>query len=163
MFFRLVPGKHQDAGWHRAVHELADRAQTVHLRHRQPHHREVRLQGNRQAHRVAPVVHGGDDFDAAVAQQQGAHPFAHDRVIVGDQHAVLHALVARQHVGNLLLGGSEHGYGVRQGIIAERLWYERDDEERARHCAHPENHTCPDHYTPPSCFGDSLVPFTPGR
>ena len=148
MFFRLVPGKHQDAGWHRAVHELADRAQTVHLRHRQPHHREVRLQGNRQAHRVAPVVHGGDDFDAAVAQQQGAHPFAHDRVIVGDQHAVLHALVARQHVRNLLLGRCEHGYGVHQGIIAEHPWYERVNEKRARYCANTEHHACPDHHPP---------------
>ena len=95
--------EHRRAG--NALEEHLRRLEAVHVRHAEIHDHDVGPAPLGQRHRGRAVARLADHADARRARQRQAEPFAHDLVVVGDEHGdlVRHGAILRGASRRLLL------------------------------------------------------------
>src|SRR5258706_13419520 len=86
-----VHGEHHDPRLRTLLAQKVRGLDTVEIGHRDVHHDHVRHELAGDAYRLAAVADFGDDFDVRRGGEQRAQALAHHPVVVGEQHARLHA------------------------------------------------------------------------
>ena len=128
----LVHREHEDPQPGLADGELARRLQAGHAGHRDVEDHEVHVVRERPLDRLRPVVDLGDDAEVGLAVEQLAQPVAHDRMIVGEEHA---GDQRRGHRASLI--GSRNATSVPCGSSGAHAELRADEQRPLAHATDP--------------------------